>query len=98
MLVAIRRGRFALIVLCGVLGTAAAVRQTKGPVIALSEDRFLIIRAPIDHDWIQRDEVFLLRVSQFAVRASPIDQPLMIYARFVPPQIETEKWIRVEGF
>jgi len=89
LLCALRRIRVALIVLCAALGIIAG--SAKPSPVAVEEDRFTRIAAPIDRDWTRRGDVFVLRV-QYA------DRPLTIYARFVPKPIAMEKWIEVEGF
>lgn len=67
-------------------------------VAPLISDRFVTIVAPIDHDWSQRGEAHLLRCRHFVAGGANIDQPLMIYTRFAPPEIAMQQSIRAEGF
>jgi competence protein ComEC len=78
-----------MIAFCAMLGVFAATHGVRPA--PTSENRFVALEAPIDRDWTRRDDAFALRVSKF-------DRPLTIYARFPPPPIAMEKWIRVEGF
>ena len=89
LLAVLKRARFALIVLCAGLGIIAG--RARPSSVFVREDRFTVIEAPIDRDWMHRGDAFVLRV-QYAA------QPLGIYARFEPKPIEMEKDIRVEGF
>lgn len=98
LLAAIRRSRVAMIVFCGALGVASAIGQARIPRAAVSENRFVSIQAPIDRDWTRRDDVFVIRVSRFAVRDSQFNEELTIYARFGPKPIGMQKWIHAEGF
>ena len=77
---------------------AQAMHARPSPAVPMSADRFTTIRAEIDHDWNRRDDVFILRASRFYLGDAPVEQPLTIYARFEPPPIEMEKWVRVDGF
>jgi competence protein ComEC len=78
-----------LIVACAALGMIAT--GAKPSPVAVVEDRFTNVEAPIDRDWMRRGDVHVLRVQYD-------DRPLTIYARFDPRPIEMEKWIAVEGF
>jgi competence protein ComEC len=89
LLGALRRLRAALIVVCAGFGIIAAI--AKPSPVAVIQDRFTTVEAPIDRDWTRRGDVNVLRV-QYE------DRPLTMYARFEPKPIEMEKWIAVEGF
>lgn len=64
----------------------------------IDEERFVTIEAPIDRDWTPRDSALLLRTESFIANGHAFRQPLAIYARFDPPQIEMQSTIRAEGF
>ena len=65
---------------------------------ALDPDRFVVIEAPLDRDWSERDGSFVLRASRFRANGDDVDAPIAIYARFEPPEIGMEKILRAEGF
>jgi competence protein ComEC len=104
LLLAIRRFRAAIVCLAIAAGSATAahradVRQSEsGALQMLQREKFVTIVAPIDSGWSLRRDVFALRVSSFAVRGSQFEQPLTIYARFVPPPIAMAETIVAEGF
>ncbi|HEV7240599.1 MAG TPA: DNA internalization-related competence protein ComEC/Rec2 [Thermoanaerobaculia bacterium] len=64
----------------------------------LHPERFVTIEAPLERDWAQRDDSFLLRASRFRVNGTAFDQPLAVYARFAPPEIAMEAELHAEGF
>jgi len=104
LLVATRHFRAAIICLAIAAGSVTAahradVRQSESRALQmLHRDTFVTIVAPIDSGWSLRRDVFALRVSSFAVRGSQFEQPLTIYARFVPPRIAMAETIVAEGF
>jgi competence protein ComEC len=62
-----------------------------------ASDRFATITAPIESDWTVRDHVAFLRCSRFNADGAEVSSPITIYARFAPPEIAREKFVRVEG-
>lgn len=64
----------------------------------LHPERFVTIEAPLERDWSQRDDSFVLRASRFRVNGIAFEQPLAVYARFSPPEIAMEAELRAEGF
>ena len=50
-------------------------------------DRFVVVEATIDHDWMPRGNASMLRTDRCT-----------IYARFVPPPIGMQRTVRAEGF
>ncbi|HEX3067425.1 MAG TPA: DNA internalization-related competence protein ComEC/Rec2 [Thermoanaerobaculia bacterium] len=104
LLIAIRRTRmaFACLALAGGICAAAhardAARVDDAAVAPLITDRFITVVAPIDRDWSVRGEAHALRCQRFVANGIPIEQPLTIYTRFVPPGIGMERSIRAEGF
>jgi competence protein ComEC len=104
LLLAIRRFRAALICLAITAGSATAahradVRRSESRALQmLHREKFMTIVAPIDAGWSLRRDVFALRVSSFSVRGSRFEQPLTIYARFVPQPIAMAGAIVAEGF
>ena len=104
LLALIRRARLAIIVLCLALGVFNARPYA---AVAASEERFVTIEAPIDRDWRERGDAWLLRVPAFEVCGPPsggqtaeagAHTPLTIYARFAPRAIAMERLVRAEGF
>lgn len=65
---------------------------------AIDPDRFVVIEAPLDRDWSEREGSFVLHASRFSANGREIDTPISIYARFQPPEIAMEESIRAEGF
>ena len=104
VLLAIRRGRAATICFALAAGTAMAahrdtIRTSESLALrSLRPDRFVTITAPLDSDWSLRRDVFVLRVSQFAVHGSSFEQPLTIYARFEPKPVGMARTICADGF
>lgn len=94
LLALIRRPRAAVLCAAAAAGVFAAVSMATTERPALSEDRFVRIEAPIDRDWMLRGDAWILRLSRF----DRFREPLSIYARFEPPPIEMEKFVRAEGF
>ena len=88
-----RVGRAALFM---ALGIALTTPHTPPP--ALPDDRFVVIEAPIEHDWQLRNDSFVLRSSRFRADNIDINTPIAIYTRFTPPEIAMEKRVRVEAF
>ena len=88
LVAALKHGRVCLIICCFAIGVLSA---RPGLRIEVSDDRFVTVEAPIDRDWSERGDAFLLRV---VFR----DRPLTIYARFAPQLIAMEKLVRAEGF
>lgn len=80
-LVSLRLGRVPLFAALGILlcQLPTANRQ-------LPEDRFVTIRAPIEHDWRQRGDAYVLSAGEF-----------LIYTRFKPPDMAMEKFVRAEA-
>jgi competence protein ComEC len=64
----------------------------------LDPGRFVTIEAPLERDWMHREDSFVLRASRFHVNGIAIGQPLAVYARFPPPEIAMEATLRAEGF
>jgi competence protein ComEC len=85
---ALKRPRAFLMVCCLALGIINGRPRER---IAVSEDRFVAVEAPIDRDWAARGDAFLLRVLYR-------ENPLTIYARFAPKAIAMEKFVCAEGF
>jgi len=84
LLAVLHRGRECLLVALIALGI---INGRPAAQIAVSEERFVTIEAPIDRDWRSRGDASLLRVGA-----------LTIYARFTPKAIEMQKYVRAEGF
>jgi len=65
---------------------------------AVDPERFITLEAPLERDWAQRDESFLLRASRFTANGIAFETPVAIYARFPPREIAMEATLRAEGF
>ena len=89
-----KKARVALLFMA--LGIAIGTRpQPRAPI---QPGRFVTVEAPIRGDWTNRNHIFSLRTTSFRIGAEEFDVPLTVYARFVPPPINREELIRVEGF
>ena len=62
------------------------------------DTRFVTIEMPLERDWAERGDAFVLRASRFRVNDFPFDAPLAAYARFEPPPMELAATLRAEGF
>ena len=78
-----RRAAIALLA----FAAGVAMSMPKAPDPMPPPDRFVVITAEIDHDWMARGNSFVLRTDRCS-----------IYARFVPPPIAMQTTIRAEGF
>jgi ComEC/Rec2-related protein len=72
--------------------------QERAAFSQLHPDRFVTIEAPLERDWMHRDDSFVLRTSRFTANGVAFEQPLAIYARFEPPEIAMDSSLRAEGF
>ncbi|HEX6097920.1 MAG TPA: DNA internalization-related competence protein ComEC/Rec2 [Thermoanaerobaculia bacterium] len=61
-------------------------------------ERFITVTAPLERDWAQREDSWVLRTSRFEANGVAFEQPLAIYARFAPPEIAMESHLGAEGF
>lgn len=64
----------------------------------LDDETFVVVEVPLERDWTEREESFVLRASRFRADGEAFDAPLAVYARFEPPQIAMEATMRAEGF
>jgi competence protein ComEC len=91
----------ALVAALGVLsGLRVQARTTteRSAFAAIDAETFAVIEAPIDRDWSERDDSWVLVVPRFRANEEEFDAPLSIYARFPPPPIGMVRRVRVEGF
>ncbi|HEX8407332.1 MAG TPA: DNA internalization-related competence protein ComEC/Rec2 [Thermoanaerobaculia bacterium] len=65
---------------------------------AIDPEVFVTVEAPLERDWAQRDESFLLRASRFTANGIRFESPIAVYARFPPPEMVMEATLRAEGF
>ncbi len=103
-LLTLRRGRWAM----GALAAAAAIfvshsaqRRAAAETAAferLNGGTFAAVEAPIERDWSQRPHVTVLRSPRFVAGGHSFSEPIAFYARFEPPPIGDEMFIRAEGF
>jgi competence protein ComEC len=104
LLVALRRTREAMIVLALTGGMALALHaatERRGDLAALAglqADRFVVIEAPLDHDWALRPGGYVLRVPSFRANGIEVTQPLVIASHFEPPPIGMAATVRAEAF
>jgi competence protein ComEC len=73
-------------------------------VLALDDELFVTLEAPLDRDWSPRSDgrVQMLRVTRFVAsqghRRVEVADECRLYARFEPPPFAMERTIRAEGF
>jgi competence protein ComEC len=84
-----------LFVLFLILGIASSIRLR--PVPQFDSGRFITIDVPLDRDWTERDQSFLLRASQFHANGAAIEAPISVYARFEPPDIALQRMLHAEA-
>lgn len=65
---------------------------------AIDPEVFTMVEAPLERDWAQRDDSFLLRASRFTANGVAFETPIAVYARFRPPEMVMEATLRAEGF
>jgi len=87
--IAPRAGRAALFAALGILLTQSPTQNPQLPA-----DRFVVIHAPIEHDWRVQGDSHVLHASRF----NDVHAPIAIYTRFAPPEIAMEKYVRAEAF
>ena len=103
LLAILHHPRLSAITLLAALGLLFAVhterqRSVEETTIArVGEERFATVAAPIERDWSERPQVYVLRASTFTVEGQKVRAPLAVYARFRPQPISMEETIRVEG-
>ncbi len=64
----------------------------------IDPDVFTTIEAPLERDWSEREESFVLRSSRFTANGVAFDTPIAVYARFTPREMSMEETLRAEGF
>ena len=84
LLLAVRRSRLAVV--AGMIALGALRGAPPPPAAQFAADRFVTVRAEIDRDWMQRGNVYLLRVENAT-----------ILTRFEPQTIELQKTVVAEG-
>ncbi|MCU1349587.1 MAG: putative Metallo-beta-lactamase superfamily, partial [Acidobacteria bacterium] len=99
-----RSSRLAMLALCAAAGIATAVHQTNlrhteaKALESFEVTRFVLVEAPLTHDWSSRGGTNLLRVARFRGNGIAFRQPLLIYMHAAPHPIGLHAWIRAEGF
>jgi competence protein ComEC len=64
----------------------------------LDPERFITVELPIEHDWAERDQSFVLRARNFKANGVAFNTPIAVYARFEPPELGNEAVLHAEGF
>jgi competence protein ComEC len=64
---------------------------------AFDEEQFVKVVAPLERDWATSGSSFLLRAETFVANGKAFREPITIYARFEPPQMQLESAIECEG-
>ena len=82
--------------LFAILGIALALQTHPQPRI--DSEVFTRVEVPLERDWAVRDDSFVLRASRFSANGVEYDEPVAVYARFEPPNIDMEATFRGEGF
>ncbi len=67
------------------------------PVPRFDPDRFVTLEVPLERDWAERDQAFVLRASRFRANGADVEHPISVFARFEPPDISMEKSLRAEA-
>lgn len=76
----------------------ASVREHETRALAsLDAAQFVVIDAPLEHDWTARGPMHMLRVRRFEANGIEVDRPLMLHAYFDPSPIGMRTTIHVEG-
>lgn len=70
----------------------------RAALATLDPDRFVVIEAPLERGWSQRDDSFVLRASTFHANGVEVHRQISIYARFEPSPIVMQATVRAEGF
>lgn len=78
-----------------ILGIALSIRSTTLPQFA--SDRFTTIDVPIEREWTEREQSFLLRASRFRANGIDVDAPISVYARFDPREIAMQRTLHAEA-
>jgi competence protein ComEC len=99
---------FVLIALAVAAGLIAAERAHVQEVLAdtvlglIAAERFVVIEAPVDREWLSGDRTSRVRVRRFAVDQAPVSleirHPLTIYVPSDTEAIEDRDHILAEGF
>jgi competence protein ComEC len=95
------RGALALFAALGLVVALHVQRREARELAAFQSfdaDRFVTIDAQLEHDWMPRDDVSLLRVSRFRANGVAFNTPLTIAARFTPPPLRMFARVHTEGF
>ena len=104
LVLALRRPRAAIAIAALAAGVAVAAQSRASAerrdhfVASFPVDRFVVVEAPLDRDWMTRDVVSALRLSRFCIGGVAVDEPVTLVARFRPKQIELERTVVAEGF
>ena len=104
LLLALRRSRLAMLAICAAAGIATAVhhadvaRAEARAIERLEGDRFVLVSAPLSHDWLRRGETNLLRVDRFRANGIAFAQPLLISLHAAPLPIALHTRLVAEGF
>lgn len=100
--IAFRRVATAALVFAGGILLALRVQshaeRDQRAFASIHPERFAVVAVPLERDWAERDGSFLLRASRFTADGIAFDQPISVYARFEPPEMEMEATLRAEGF
>ncbi|HEX7828999.1 MAG TPA: ComEC/Rec2 family competence protein, partial [Thermoanaerobaculia bacterium] len=78
-----------------ILGIVLAIRPVAIP--HFDPDRFAVIEVPLQRDWTERDQSFVLRATHFRADGTDVDAPISVFARFEPDEIAMEKTLRAEA-
>ncbi|HEX6160635.1 MAG TPA: DNA internalization-related competence protein ComEC/Rec2 [Thermoanaerobaculia bacterium] len=97
-----RRGAAATLFLAiGILLALHVERRTEREAAAFATfdaDRFVTVEMPLERDWAERGDSFVLRASRFTANGQPFEAPIGAWARFSPPPMELATTLRAEGF
>ena len=97
-----QRTTMRLALLTAALGIVVALQigardqRARAALETLHPERFVVVEIDIEGDWSNRHHGFVLRASHFRAAGTRIPIPIMLYARFVPPEIAMEKTVRAE--
>ncbi len=104
LLLMLRRTRVAIVsfalatgIVCAVHARSVALADAR-VIAAIANERFVVVNAAIDRDWMRRGAVSTLRVARFRLGERVVEQPLMIITRFVPRTIDLQDRVVAEGF
>lgn len=78
-----------------IVGIVLSIRQPAIP--HFEDDRFVTIDVPIEREWTEREQSFVLRASHFRANGKEIDAPISVFARFEPPPLDLQQALHAEA-